>query len=173
MKYESILATFVAFTVLLAAIVLLLWTLPDRRKPEMIAGWTVGSSNGFDFQYPPNFAAKYIHAFDWPPQIQKINEEFNCFEAGETEERAGRTELRDINGKEYCVTEIIQGAAGSIYTQYAYAFEYDEETVILTFSTQMPQCGNYPDAERLECENERMAFDLDGTVDRIARTVDK
>jgi hypothetical protein len=171
MKYEKILATFVAYTALLAAIVLLLWTLPDRRKPEAVEGWVVGSSGGFNFQYPPALAAKYIRALDWPPQAQSIDEEFNCTEAGESIERAGRTELKEIHGREYCVTEIVQGAAGSIYTQYAYAFGRDGETVILNFSTQMPQCGNYPDMERVECENERMAFDLDSVVDQIARTV--
>jgi hypothetical protein len=170
MKYEKILATFVAYTALLAAIVLLLWTLPDRRKAEPVEGWTVGSSGGVSFQYPQALGAQYINAFDWPPQFQKIDEEFSCTEAGESEERAGRTDLKEINGREYCVTEIVQGAAGSIYTQYAYAFEKDGETVILNFSTQMPQCGNYPEMEKVQCENERLAFDLDKIVDKIART---
>lgn len=171
MKYESILATFVVYTALLAAIVLLLWTLPDRRKPEMIEGWVARTSGGVDFQYPPAFGTQYIHALDWPPQAQKIDEEFACAEAGESEERAGRTELKEINGREYCVTELVQGAAGSIYTQYAYAFEKDDETVVLSFSTQMPQCGNFPEAERWECERERMSFSLDGVIDKIAGTI--
>lgn len=113
----------------------------------------------------------YTKLLDWPPQVQVVDEMFSCTEAGASGERAGRTDRRTIDGREYCVTEIIEGAAGSIYTQFAYAFEKSGKTVILTFSIRHPQCGNYPDTERLACEQEVASFNADNLVGEIADEV--
>lgn len=172
MKYESILATFVAFTVLLAAIILLLWTIPDRRETEMVPGWVVGNSAGHNFQYPANPSSNYLTFLDWPPQIQVVGGSLKCEEAGLPGERAGRTEKREVNSREYCVTEVVEGAAGSIYTQYAYAFERDDEILIITFTTQMPQCLNYPDPEMSICVTDQENFNLDELADQIAQTIE-
>lgn len=171
LKYESILATFVAFTVLLAAIVLLLSTLPDKQEPKMIPGWIVGTSAGKSFQYPPQSGTSYITFFDWPPQIQAVGGSLECIEAGRLGERAGRTEEREINGRKFCVTEVVQGAAGSIYTQYAYAYERDDEILILTFTTQRPQCLNYPEPQMGECVTEQENLKLDELIHQIAQTI--
>jgi hypothetical protein len=114
---------------------------------------------------------KYISALDWPPKLQIINEAFSCTEAGNSTERAGATEMRTINGRNYCVTEVVQGAAGSIYTQYAYAYEKDGKTNILTFSLRFSQCGNYDEPSKSECENERQTFNPDDLLDQYARTL--
>ncbi len=126
---------------------------------------------GVSFQYPDSFGTKYMHALDWPPQIAVINETYSCIEAGSEIERAGRTETRVINGRNYCVTTIAEGAAGSIYTQYAYALAKGEKTVIFTFSVRATQCGNYNEAQKIECENERASFGIDYFIDRIVRTL--
>lgn len=172
MKYESILATFVVYTLLLALLVIGLWTLPDRREPEMVPGWIVGTSAGKNFQYPPQPSTSYVSFPDWPPQIQAIRGSLECEEAGLPGERAGRTEKRDIGGREYCVTEVVQGAAGSIYTQYAYAFEEDDEILILTFTTQKPQCLNYPEPQMSECAAEQNEFKIDEIAAQIAETIE-
>jgi hypothetical protein len=116
---------------------------------------------------PVKFETDYIGTADWPPQINLINKSFECVEAGSESGRAGKSERRVINGKEYCVTEVKEGAAGSMYTQYAYAREEDGKTLVLTFSLRMPQCGNYQDPEKSWCELEVDIFNPDEVVDRI------
>jgi hypothetical protein len=96
---------------------------------------------------------------------------FTCTEAGEAEDRAGKTELRNINGSVYCVTESTEGAAGNIYSQYAYAFERDGSVVTLTFSTKTVQCGNFDEQQRRGCEQEKETFDLDLLVDQMVHTL--
>ena len=96
-----------------------------------------------------------------------IGDSFSCVEAGSPTDRAGRTELRRIGDTEYCVTEVIEGAAGSIYTQYAYMMERGGEIIILTFSLQFVQCANYGEPEKTACEQEREAFDPDQLIRQI------
>ncbi len=107
----------------------------------------------------------YITTVDWPPQIDTENAEYDCVEAGEIDARSGKTEERTINGKVYCVTEIVEGAAGSVYTQYAYKTESSDGTIkIATFSIREVQCGNYEEPEMTECEDEQSSFDIDSAI---------
>ncbi|MFZ2414956.1 MAG: hypothetical protein WAW33_03110, partial [Minisyncoccia bacterium] len=78
---------------------------------------------------------------------------------------------RLVNNREYCVTKESEGAAGSIYTNYAYAFPKDTKTIIFTFTTRATQCANYDEPNKTACEKEREAFDLDGIVDRMAQSL--
>jgi hypothetical protein len=121
--------------------------------------------------YPKALPAFYTDAVDWPPAVYVNEGPFTCTEAGEPHDRAGKTELRNINGSLYCVTESTEGAAGSLYTQYAYAFEKEGSVVILTFSTKTVQCGNYDEQQKRACEQEKETFDLEILVDQIAQTV--
>ena len=129
------------------------------------------SKTGITFQYPETLLTTYLHTQDWPPQIQVLSEPYRCAEAGSETTRAGKTEKRLVDNREYCRTSIVEGAAGSIYTQYAYAFPKDGKTIIFTFSLRAVQCANYDDPQKTDCENERSAFDLDSTVDRMARSI--
>ncbi|HXK39368.1 MAG TPA: hypothetical protein VJ837_00850, partial [Candidatus Paceibacterota bacterium] len=131
---------------------------------------TVDPATGVSFKYPEALAVTYIEAIDWPPRAQVIEEEFRCIEAGEETDRAGRTEEREVDGRTYCVTTVADATAGSVYEQYAYAFPFGDRTMILTFSARYPQCGNYDEPERVACESEREAFDLDGVADLMARS---
>ena len=128
-------------------------------------------TNGAVFRYPPGLTTRFISALDWPPELQILNEPFSCTEAGSEIARAGRTEKRMVDNRTYCVTKISEGAAGSIYTQYAYAFPKNEGSAIFTFSLRSVQCANYDEPAKRECENERTSFDMDGVVDRIAQTL--
>ncbi len=123
------------------------------------------------FEYPASFLTTYMRAFDWPPQVQIVDGSVGCTEAGSEIERAGRTEKRIINGHEYCVTKLSEGAAGSIYTQYVYAVEKDKKTAIFTFSVSATQCGNYNDLQKIECENERASFNIDSLIDEVIQTL--
>lgn len=129
------------------------------------------STSGISFRYPPDLGTTYIQALDWPPQPLLEPGPFECTEAGEETARAGRTEPTTIGGRTYCVTRVTEGAAGSVYTMYAYALPIGDHVVILTFSTRSPQCGHYDEPERIECEREREAFSMDPLIDAIARTL--
>lgn len=123
------------------------------------------------FRYPEKFPTTYIEAYDWPPQVQITDGPFTCTEAGEIGGRAGRTEAHTVKGRTYCVTEVVGAAAGSRYTQYAYAFEKEGKVPILTFTVRAPECGNYAETpEMTKCEAERQAFDVDIIVDEMAKS---
>ena len=128
---------------------------------------------GISFQYPEKLSAEYISSVDWPPQVQVLDEPFTCTPGGLAIQRSGQTEQRTITNRDYCVTIVTQGAAGSIYTQYAYAFFQDNQTVIFTFTFRATQCGNYDEDQRPECEQERLSFDVDGLVDEMVRTIER
>ncbi|HBA36376.1 TPA: hypothetical protein DCZ15_00715 [Candidatus Falkowbacteria bacterium] len=137
------------------------------------------NKTGLTFQYPETFLTAYIHVQDWPPQIQILNELLVCREAGSEITSTGKTEKRFVDNREYCRTSMAEGAAGSIYTQYTYAFPFystgstqaDRKTVMLTFTVRAPQCDNYDEVERQACANERETFDIDSIVDRMARSI--
>ena len=139
-----------------------------------LADWLAYSdpARGLSFRYPADLGTSYIRAVDWPPAAQLLDQPFSCTEAGVETARAGKTERAQIGARNYCVTRESEGAAGSIYTSYAYAFESRGRLVILTFTTRSVQCGNYDEPRRGECERERAAFEIDPIVDRIARTLE-
>jgi hypothetical protein len=132
---------------------------------------TFNDDRSVSFEYPEKLTTEFIHAVDWPPQLQITDEPFSCTEAGSETARAGRTEKRMVDNREYCVTKASEGAAGSVYTQYAYAFPKNNGTAIFTFSLRSVQCGNYDEPNMGRCEAEREAFDMDGVMDRMARTL--
>jgi hypothetical protein len=145
--------------------------------PEVInnnPGWKTSTDEkqGVSFQYPDQFATTtYIHTVDWPPQIAILTGPLTCTEGGSEIMQAGQTQQTIINGHEYCLTRESEGAAGSTYTQYAYAFSKNDKVVTLTFTLRSVQCANYDDPQKTECENERAAFNIDNTIDRIAQSI--
>lgn len=136
-------------------------------------GWENASSisANIDFKYPKDIGTTYIHPVDWPPQFTILNTAFTCTEAGAEMARAGKTEIRMIGATPYCITTESEGAAGSTYTNFAYAFAYGQQTAIMTFSLRSVQCGNYDESERIACENERDAFSIDTIANRIAQSI--
>ncbi len=104
---------------------------------------------------------KYITPVDWPPKVRTENGNYSCTTNGDETSRAGRTEEQTIDGKKYCVTVETDGAAGSIYKQYAYVFRSGTNMLkTVTFSIRQVQCGNYPEPKMSECQNERNSFDI-------------
>lgn len=159
-------------------------TTPDGRtftEEEDTAGedtqpaeWEEGANeeDGITFEYPSELGTEYITAVDWPP-VPRISEEaYSCTEAGAVDERAGETRETEINGRTYCVTTISEGAAGSVYQQYAYAREFEENTVIMTFSLREVQCANYDEDEAAVCEAEQGGFNVDELADEMMQTVE-
>ncbi len=128
---------------------------------------------GVSFRYPKEISRPFVSLVDWPPKIQITNDSFTCTEAGVEIDRAGVTKKETINGRTYCVTKESEGAAGSVYAQYAYAFPFDSKTAIFTFTLRYPQCTNYDEPNKTMCENQWQEFNLIGVVDSMAQTVTK
>ena len=145
----------------------------DCATASVPDAWKIFGNNqkAVTFKYPPDFSTKYISIVDWPPAVQILNQAFSCTEGGSEIERAGKTEKKTINGHNYCVTMESEGAAGSIYTNYAYAFAAGQRTIIFTFSLRFSQCANYDDPKKTECEAERSVFTPDAVLDKMAQSV--
>lgn len=144
------------------------------HKTSENAGWQTFSDSRISFRYPEKLSAEYIRPVDWPPKIQIIEGPFACLDADEEtapKETRGETKELLIGGRTYCVTKVTEGAAGSIYTQYAYAFATNGKTAILTFSLQSVQCGNYEEPKKSACIEERSTFDIDFIADKMARSL--
>lgn len=129
------------------------------------------TEDGVSFSYPTKIWTSYVSTVDWPPAVEVTDGPFTCTEAGQENGRAGVTEKKTIEGKEFCVTHVNEGAAGSVYTQYAYATELNSKVVTLTFSLRRPQCANYDEPTKSTCESEQSAFDVDGMMGEIAQTL--
>ncbi len=134
--------------------------------------WKSGANKGLMYRYPEDFGLTYTSLVDWPPVIAQSNEPYTCLESGSEISQTGKIEKILVNGREYCKTTMSEGAAGSIYHRYVFARALFGGTVSLTFTTREPQCGNYTDNERAECEAEQEFFDLNGVIDQIVETVE-
>ncbi len=148
---------------------------PVTPRPDNDDGaaeeWRLATTTEYSLRYPTDIGLTYVDLVDWPPEAQVLDEAFSCTEGGEEVARAGRTEEVSVSGRDYCRTVVSEGAAGSVYRQYAYAFASGtSSTAILTFSTRSPQCGNYDEPARAACEREQAGFDPDDLIDRIATT---
>lgn len=130
------------------------------------------AETGATFEYPETLSTTYISTTDWPPLLQIVDGTYECREAGREIDRAGKTEKKVINGRNYCVTTVTEGAAGSIYTMQAYAFpKGNNQVAILTFGLRATQCGNYDNPQKSACESERAAFSMDAIMDQIATSL--
>ncbi len=145
----------------------------NPTKPIDTSSWktSTDSKNKVSFKYPADLGTKYISIVDWPPKIQIQNEVFLCNEAGQETSVAGQTTDQKINGTEYCITKESEGAAGSMYTNYAYATEINNKEFFFTFSLRFVQCANYDEPQQSACETERAAFNIDQTIDQIVKSV--
>lgn len=144
---------------------------PSVEESDQWESATDPETNAF-FRYPKVLPTFYSEALDWPPDIQVLDDPFTCTEAGDATARAGKTEIRIINGREYCVTEVTEGAAGSVFTQYAYMFPLNSKAAVLTFSTRSVQCGNFDEQQKRGCEEEKSTFNLDALIDQVAESVE-
>ncbi len=139
------------------------------------ANWETFASadNGATFRYPENLSTNYILSQEWPPELLVTDDAgFSCEEGGlGINGRPGMTMQKQINNIIYCIDSISEGAAGTVYTDYTYTFLKDAKLVKLNFTLAYPQCENYDDPQKTECEQERQIFDLDILINRIAESV--
>lgn len=127
--------------------------------------------SGEEFQYPENLLTKYIGVHEWPPKLGISESTWSCkdeeFESGG---KIIKREIRKVdNDRIYCRDSWNGAAAGTTYANYAYRAPNNnfQRTITFEFALRYPNCGNYEEPQRKECEAEREAFDLDGVVNRM------
>lgn len=129
---------------------------------------------------PDSFKASYISFQNYSSNIFKAEEypkleswvengEIECNETPLESSLPLRISKKEINGQKYCIGASSEGAAGSVYTQYAYTTVIENNVYLVQFVARYPNCSNYPDKERRECEAERENFNLDNLVDLEVR----
>ncbi|HEY4518345.1 MAG TPA: hypothetical protein VJG48_01835 [Candidatus Paceibacterota bacterium] len=128
--------------------------------PDVPLDWlTATGTVGFTYRYPREWELKYVEPTDWPPLLKVRGVPFTC------------AEPRNIDGRTFCITEIKEGAAGSTYTQYTYAFALAERTAYLSETFRTPQCANFSPESAFECKVEQDEFSVDKFMAQIAGTV--
>lgn len=148
-------------------------TTPTVPPTDPTASWKTMTdrATGVTFNYPASLPTTYIHTAEWPPKVRIEAKRFICNENGSGTSGTGQTTKVVLDGLDFCVTHTSEGAAGSIYTTYAYAFPRDNSTITLTFTLRAVQCGNYDDPQKTACESERATFDIDALIDQMVHTL--
>lgn len=127
-------------------------------------------ATGVQFLYR-DLATTYISASDWPPAVTLFPQTFACDMNATSSWSGGKFEERTISGQSFCVERASEGAAGSVFEQYAYATAAGDRTVVLSFTLRFPQCANYDEPQQTECEAERASFRADSIIAEILPTL--
>lgn len=137
--------------------------------------WTLSVPNaqGIRFMYPRLLPTTYVSGVEWPPIIERTANTYSCSEGPITaaDGPLKETVRRMVEDREYCITTMDEGAAGSLYRTYEYAFEFGGVAHRAMFTLRFPQCENYDEPQRSLCSNEQQTFDIDGLMDRIAQSI--
>lgn len=145
---------------------------PEQEQVVSIPDdWYVTATLAAQFRHPEKIGGEYHTATTWPPTVRISDEPFSCSEGGDLATSGGKTERRMIGGHEYCVTELHEGAAGSVFIDYAYAFAHGEKTAVMSFGVSFPRCENFDASEQAACSAEQAAFEPDVVVDRMAESL--
>lgn len=148
-----------------------IWTIIKEQKKK-----EVDNFNQDKYKQPETLKANYISFQDYSFSIFEVDEykgtefrvengEINCDTTDQTSSLPLRISKTNINGQKYCIGAFSEGAAGSVYTEYAYATVIEDNLYLVTMLARYPNCSNYPDKERMECEAERESFNLDSKID--------
>ncbi|MDO8183484.1 MAG: hypothetical protein Q7T49_00670 [bacterium] len=122
----------------------------------------------YTFSYPSDLGTTYLTTEEWPPLVNLLEgSTVDCAPANPPTAHAGVTEPKIINGREYCVTAQVEGAAGSTYTDYAYLTVLNKKVVKLTLTIREPQCDNYNEPQQSECKTEQANLDLDELIGKM------
>ena len=111
----------------------------------------------------------YISAQNgWPPVIQESGNMYSCVLS---HSEMGDTVKKTINKRDYCITTISDGAAGSIYHTYTYkTLGLQGSSKSTTFTLRYVSCGAYGgpgDAQYVQCNTAQTNFNLDQIVDSL------
>lgn len=123
---------------------------------------------------PPTYSTtlpQYISGqTGWPPVIQSSTTVYSCFPAVPNE--VSKIVQKVISNRIYCVTTVIEGAAGSRYGEYTYTRANGAGTKTTSFTLRWPSCGVYGgpgDAQYDQCQSNQNTFfgNLDLLIDSL------
>lgn len=131
---------------------------------------------GVSFEYIDNFylnnnLTEYVLPVEWPPSIRVSTSTYICRTGASSTNPNALVSRKTINGKIYCLTTASEGAAGSVFTTYDYKVPVQGKTVEISFVTRSPQCGNFDEPQKSECENEKKIFSIDNLIEKIFASV--
>lgn len=150
------------------------YVMPREAVPEVTNdGWNdgIGQTAETTFRYPRDLGLVHVTAVQWPPIVAVTTGLFTCNPTHDDESYQAETKWRTIGAETYCVTVLREGAAGSVYASYTYVRMHDDALIDISFTVQMPQCMNYDEPTRGECEREQAAFDPDALAANISQSV--
>ena len=150
-----------------------LWTITENSNNSNHDLWTtITDKAGTTFQYPKELLAKYISVAEWPPVVKIETGTYLCKTTPqEVSSMSDITSERLVDDRIYCVNVKHEGAAGSVYSSYTYTTLKNGKLINISFALRYPNCSNYDEEQNKACTSEREAFDIDGTVDRIAQSI--
>lgn len=123
------------------------------------------TKQNISYRYQEKLTTIYIQAQDWPPTVVVSNKAFSCNQSASNSGPAGPQSTQITkNGQTYCVQELVEGAAGTIYTNYNYTTVKNSKFVTITFVLRAPQCLNYDNPKQTECTQERQLFNATDLV---------
>ncbi len=125
---------------------------------------------GVSFEYPKTIELPFLGVVNWPPEVQIVNSPYICRETVDTAHGATIVE-EIINERTYCVTKKSEGAAGSTYISYIYAFPFQNQTARFAFTLKYPQCANYDEPSATECKSQQAELKPLNFIDRMATTL--
>ncbi len=141
------------------------------------------TQNGVTFKYSKELSTEYISPQSWPPKARVLEKEdklppkFQILDEGivctETDEKDNRSKVfnKIIDDRMYCIETLSEGAAGSVYTEYAYSSIIKDKVITLSFALRFPNCQNYSSPERDKCQKEREIFNPDTLIKQIVNTL--
>ncbi len=131
----------------------------------------VSDKNEFSFLYPKEIGTTYISTEAWPPVVTSTAATTLICNATGDGVTAGQKQAKVINNRDYCVTTMSEGAAGSIYTTYNYETLVNEKMFTVTFTLRSVQCMNYDQPKQGECLAEREKFNPDELVAPLVESI--
>ncbi len=138
----------------------------------------IDAASGYSFQYPKTIGGLYVTAQQWPPKIsvQTAPSDFICA-VGKTNDGVEVSQEK-VGTSTICLTAREDGAAGSIYTTYDFAWVVpglqNSNIVTLSFIVKAPSsCMVYSGAKRAVCNKEVAEFSVEKLIQQIVPTVKK
>ncbi len=79
---------------------------------------------------------------------------------------------KDIKGRKYCLKKTSEGATGHTRRYYTYATFQKSDFIKIGFTVIVPECGNYPELQRPQCEKEVQGFDPDDLAGKTVKNLE-
>lgn len=152
------------------------WLITDfifKQSEEKDWKESIYAESGVSFRYPETLGTRYASTqIKWPPEITiEDGDSFDCPATPMESSLSERIQSARIGERDYCIILSSEGAAGSVYTGYSYVTIINGRKITISFNLRYPNCGNYGDPQKTECESERESFDLNGIIGKIVESM--